>query len=73
MNQVEIYFSIIQRKVLTPCNFKSIDHMEDRLLRVQEHYEEAAQPFQWKFTGRDLARLLSKASGRDYDTLADAA
>jgi hypothetical protein len=73
LNQVEVYFSIIQRKVLTPCDFQSLDHLEDRLLRFQEHYEQAAQPFQWKFTRRDLARLLSKVSGRENDTLADAA
>jgi hypothetical protein len=34
--------------------------LEDRLLGFQEHYEAAAQPFQWKFTRRDLNRLLAK-------------
>jgi hypothetical protein len=53
LNQVEIYFSVIQRKVLTPNDFKSLAEVKDRLLRFQERYEEAAQPFEWKFTRTD--------------------
>jgi hypothetical protein len=60
LNQVEIYFSIVQRKALTPSDFGSMTELEDRLLGFQEHYEAAAQPFQWKFTRRDLNRLLAK-------------
>jgi hypothetical protein len=59
LNQVEVYFSIVQRKVLTPCDFRSLDHLEDRLLRFQEHYEAIARPFEWKFTRTDLNRLLA--------------
>lgn len=60
LNQVEIYFSIVQRKVLTPNDFKSLTRLHDRLLRFQEYYEQVAQPFQWKFTRRDLERLMAK-------------
>ena len=60
LNQVEIYFSVVQRKVLTPNDFASLAALEDRLLRFQEHYERVARPFEWKFTRTDLARLLSK-------------
>jgi hypothetical protein len=73
LNQVEVYFSIIQRKVLTPCDFESLEHLEDRLLGFQEHYEAIARPFEWKFTRRDLNRLLSKLALRDIPQLADAA
>ena len=65
LNQVEIYFSIIQRKVLTPNDFSSLTRLRDRLLRFQEYYEEVAQPFQWKFTRRDLERLLAKLPASD--------
>ena len=58
LNQIEIYFSIIQRKVLTPNDFPSLPAVEDRLLRFQERYEQAAKPFQWTFTRQDLAALL---------------
>ncbi len=60
LNQIEIYFSVVQRKVLTPNDFASLAEVEDRLLRFQERYEQMAQPFQWKFTRQDLAVLLSK-------------
>lgn len=64
LNQIEIYFSIVQRKALTPSDFHSLDELEDRLLRFQEHYEALARPFQWKFTRRDLNKLLSRLRDR---------
>ena len=60
LNQIEIYFSIIQRKVLTPNAFASLAEVEDRLLRFQEHYEQIAAPFEWKFTRADLDALLAR-------------
>ena len=60
LNQIEIYFSIVQRKVLTPNDFASLADVEDRLLRFQDHYERAAAPFRWTFTRQDLAALLTK-------------
>lgn len=60
LNQIEIYFSVVQRKVLTPNDFDSLAEGQDRLLRFQERYEQAARPFQWKFTRRDLQQLLAK-------------
>lgn len=60
LNQVEIYFSVVQRKVLTPNDFLSLTDVEKRLLRFQDHYEMAAKPFEWKYTRADLAKLLSK-------------
>jgi hypothetical protein len=60
LNQVEIYFSIIQRKVLTPNDFRFLAELEHRLYGFQEHYQAVARPFEWKFTGRDLLRLLAR-------------
>jgi len=60
LNQIEVYFSIVQRKVLTPNNFQSRAELKDRLLRFQDHYCAAARPFQWKFTRENLKTLLSK-------------
>jgi transposase len=64
LNQIEIFFSIVQRKVLTPTDFDSLDQLEERLLRFQEHYQQVAKPFEWRFTRRDLARLLRKLESR---------
>jgi hypothetical protein len=60
LNQIEIYFSIVQRKVLTPNDFPSLAVLEERLLAFQDFYEAIARPFAWTFTRRDLAALLHK-------------
>jgi hypothetical protein len=60
LNQVEIYFSVIQRKVLTPNDFVSLSEVRQRLLAFQESYEQVAKPFEWKFTRSDLQELITK-------------
>lgn len=60
LNQIEIYFSIVQRKALTPNDFSCLAEVEDRLLRFQDYYETMATPFDWRFTRDDLARLTRK-------------
>jgi hypothetical protein len=60
LNQIEIYFSIIQRKVLTPNDFPNLETLEKRLLDFQAYYETIAKPFQWKFTHADLENTLAK-------------
>ncbi|MGH2884998.1 MAG: IS630 family transposase [Solirubrobacteraceae bacterium] len=60
LNQGEIYFSIVQRKVVTPNNFADLDTLEQHLLAFGRRYEQIAAPFQWKFTRQDLHKLLAK-------------
>ena len=60
LNQVEIYFSIIQRKVLTPNDFTDLAVVEKRLTEFETRYNQAARPFKWKFTTTDLADLLER-------------
>jgi hypothetical protein len=59
---VEIYFSVIQRKVLTPNDFSGLDQVAERLLAFQSFYEQIAKPFEWKFTRADLHELMQKIS-----------
>ena len=49
LNQVEIYFSIIQRKVLTPNDFASLEEVEQRLMLYEELSNSEPRPFNWKF------------------------
>jgi len=63
LNQVEIYFSIVQGKVLTPNDFSGLHQLTQRLLDVQSYWESTAKPSEWKFTKTHLATLLSKLSG----------
>lgn len=60
LNQVEIYFSVLQRKVLEPNESEDLVSLEQRLAEFQTYYQMAAQPFEWKFTRDDLRRLLAK-------------
>ena len=70
LNQVEIYFSVIQRKVLTPNDFASLQEVAQRLLAFQALYEGTAKPFEWKFTRADLQELLSRLSQKPTLALA---
>ena len=60
LNQAEIYFSVTQRKVLTPNDFPDLDTLEQQLLAFGRRYEQIAAPFQWKFTRADLDRLAQR-------------
>ena len=60
LNQVEIYFSIIQRKALMPNDFISVPDLEERLIAFQERYETMAKPFEWKFTRQDLGQFMKR-------------
>jgi hypothetical protein len=60
LNQIEIYFSVIQRKVLTPNDFPNLEAVAERLFDFQYRWESLARPFEWKFTRSDLRRLLNK-------------
>jgi hypothetical protein len=62
LNQVEIYFSVIQRKVLTPNDFTSLQQVAQQLLAFQDLYERAAKPFEWKFTRTNLQDLMNRLS-----------
>ncbi len=71
LNQVEIYFSIIQRKVLTPNDFADLADLESRLLAFERRYEHTAAPFEWKFTRTDLTKLLERLADKpDYQAAA---
>jgi DDE superfamily endonuclease len=62
LNQVEIYFSIIQRKVLTPNDFATLDAVRLRLALYEELSNRTPRPFAWKFTRQDLLNWLKRAS-----------
>jgi len=73
LNQVEIYFSILERKVLSPADAASLEELAARILVFQVRYEVLAQPFEWKFTRADLTKLLERLAIRGSGRLAKAA
>ncbi len=64
LNQVEIYFSIIQRKVLSPNTFTDLYAVERRLTDFEKRFNTTAKPFQWKFTTSDLSDFLERLERR---------
>ena len=60
LNQVEIYFSILVRKALTPRDFPSLAALRDRIHRFEGYYNAAARPFHWTFSRNDLERYVER-------------
>ncbi len=63
LNQVEIFFSIVQKKVISPNDFTSTSQLAATLLAFTDRYNQTARPFNWKYTAADLARLLDRING----------
>ncbi len=60
LNQIEIYFSIVQRKVIKPANFAHFTALEHRLLGLEARYNATASPFNWRYTKADLNAYLER-------------
>ncbi|MEV6029078.1 hypothetical protein [Streptomyces sp. NPDC052036] len=56
---MEIHFSVVQRKVVSPDDFADLTEVADRLRAFEDRYNATAQPLQWKFTTSDLDDLLA--------------
>jgi transposase len=66
-NQIEIYLSIVQRKVVSPNDFTDLAQVGERLRAFEDRYNATAQPFQWKFTTSDLDDLLARLDRHTTD------
>jgi hypothetical protein len=64
LNQVEIYFSIIQRKVLTPNDFANLEEVEQRLHLYEQLTNREPRPFEWKFDRAALKKFLTKLEAK---------
>lgn len=67
LNQVEIYFSVVQRKVVSPNDFTDLTEVEQRLADFEARYNATATPFDWKFTRDDLRDLLARIDRHEQD------
>jgi transposase len=62
LNQIEIFFSVIQKKVVSPNDFPSLEALSETLLAFIARYNQTARPFSWKYTADDLADLIRRIS-----------
>ena len=65
LNQIEIFFSIVQRKVLEPNDFANLADVACTLNAFERHWNEIAEPFDWRFTRDDLAALLNRLAAHE--------
>jgi len=72
LNQIEIFFSILQRKVLEPNDYEDLAVLARTLNEFEQHWNEVAEPFEWNFTRDHLAELIERL-GRHEAALARAA
>ncbi len=54
LNQIEIWFSILVRRVIKRGNFRSVDALQERILAFVAYFNQTAKPFRWTYTGRPL-------------------
>ena len=67
LNQVEIYVSILQRKVLTPNDFSSLEEVEGRLWSFEQLHNTSPRPFNWKFDRKQLNDFMTRLNKRRTD------
>jgi transposase len=60
LNQIELIFSVVKRKVLSPNDFTDLAEVVQRLLAFQRRHQQTAVPFDWRFTRADLDALLHR-------------
>ncbi len=70
LNQIEIVFSIVQRKVLTPNDVADLEDLAERLRRFEARLNLTAQPFVWRFGRTELAELLCRLERHGYPVAA---
>jgi hypothetical protein len=73
LNQIEVVFSIIQRKVIKPADFADLAALGDRLERFADRYNQTATPFDWRFTTADLTAMLERVDNHRITELDTAA
>jgi hypothetical protein len=71
LNQAEIFFSIIQKEMVSPNGFAGLDELSRTLLAFVDRYRHTARPFNRKFTASDLNDLLRRIS--EHETIRPAA
>jgi hypothetical protein len=70
LNQIEIVFSVIQRKVIRPADFADLEALAQRLTDFEARYNATATPFDWRFGRSELNDLLSRLDRHESEPTA---
>jgi hypothetical protein len=63
LDQIEIWFSLLQRKLLQPNHFSSRKALERAILDFMTHYNQTAEPLEWSYTVEHLEHKLATRLG----------
>ena len=67
LNQVELFFSILERRLLRRGEFRSVDHLGPTGDRLHQRLQPSSRPFRWTYDGRPLmASQITKTYARRY-------
>jgi transposase len=58
LDQIEIWFSLLQRKLLQPNHFTSTGELQQAILDFIAHYNQTAKPLKWSYTVEQLEHKL---------------
>jgi hypothetical protein len=58
LDQIEVWFSVLQRKLLQPNHFTNLGELERIILDFIAHYNQTAKPLKWSYTVEQLERKL---------------
>lgn len=65
LNQIEIYFSILQRKAIATGDFASPDDLAAQILAFQDRHNTTAKPLNWRYSRNDLNNYLTRLRRHD--------
>ena len=69
MNEIEIYFSVVEPKVTTPNDFASLNLLADPLLAFERYYKALANPFVWSLPRRGLNMFARRMAAESLASL----
>jgi Integrase core domain len=65
LDQLEIWFSLLLRKLLQPNHFTSLDELQQAIADSIRYYNQTAKPLKWSYTVEKLERKLAPRLIRD--------
>src|SRR6266568_6449559 len=69
LDQIEVWFSLLQRDLFQPTHFTSLDELETAILDFIRHYNQTAKPLKWTYTVEKLEHKLETRGGPDLKSV----
>jgi hypothetical protein len=66
LDQIEIWFNILQHKLLQPNHFERLDVLEEDTLAFIDHHNQTAKPIEWTYTIEKLEKNSERSNARLY-------